>query len=50
MEENKATDTKKENYRKLSLLNNVLHNKKVLIVDDDVRNIYSLTKSLEVLK
>lgn len=50
MEENKAADTKKENYKKLSLLNNILHNKKVLIVDDDVRNIYSLTKSLEVFK
>ena len=50
MEENRATDTKKENYKKLSLLNNILHNKKVLIVDDDVRNIYSLTKSLEAFK
>jgi len=50
MEQNRATDTKKENYKKLSLLNNILHNKKVLIVDDDVRNIYSLTKSLEAFK
>ncbi len=36
--------------KKASLLNNVLTNKKVLVVDDDVRNIYSLTKSLETLK
>ncbi len=31
-------------------LNDVLSNKTVLVVDDDVRNIYSLTKSLEALK
>lgn len=36
--------------KKLNLLNNILNGKKVLIVDDDVRNIYSLTKSLEVFK
>ncbi len=50
MEENKGTDAKKENYRKLNQLNNILLNKKVLIVDDDVRNIYSLTKALESFK
>lgn len=31
-------------------LNDVLSNKTVLVVDDDVRNIYSLTKALEALK
>ncbi len=36
--------------KKLSQLNDVLSGKTVLVVDDDVRNIYSLTKSLEVLK
>jgi len=50
VEENKGSEGKKEHYKKLSLLNNVLHNKTVLVVDDDVRNIYSLTKSLESLK
>ena len=50
MEENKGADNKKENYKKLNQLNNILHNKKVLIVDDDVRNIYSLTKALETFK
>lgn len=50
VEENKGGDTKKESYKKLNLLNNILHDKKVLIVDDDVRNIYSLTKALEVFK
>ncbi|WP_202390707.1 response regulator [Flavobacterium sp. Sd200] len=50
VEENKNGKTSKDNYKKLSLLNNVLYGKTVLIVDDDVRNIYSLTKSLEALK
>ena len=50
MEENKGADDKKENYKKLNQLNNILLNKKVLIVDDDVRNIYSLTKALEAFK
>jgi len=50
VEENRGGDSKKESYKKLNLLNNILHDKKVLIVDDDVRNIYSLTKALEVFK
>jgi CheY-like chemotaxis protein len=35
-------------YRRLGALNEVLSNKKVLVVDDDVRNIFSLTKALEL--
>jgi signal transduction histidine kinase/DNA-binding response OmpR family regulator/CHASE3 domain sensor protein len=50
VEENKKGTAKKDTYKKLSLLNNVLSDKTVLVVDDDVRNIYSLTKALEVLK
>jgi CheY-like chemotaxis protein len=50
VEENKNTSGKNESYKKLNLLNNVLADKTVLIVDDDVRNIYSLTKALEAFK
>ncbi|GAA3768348.1 response regulator [Flavobacterium ginsengiterrae] len=50
VEEKKEGNDKKEGYKKLNLLNNILHDKKVLIVDDDVRNIYSLTKALEAFK
>jgi signal transduction histidine kinase/CheY-like chemotaxis protein/CHASE3 domain sensor protein len=50
VEENKGPNGKKDSYKKLNLLNNILLDKKVLIVDDDVRNIYSLTKALEVFK
>ena len=32
------------------MLNNILKDKTVLVVDDDVRNIYSLTKALEVFE
>lgn len=39
--------TKKQNSEKLGGLYEVLHNKTVLIADDDVRNIFSLTKALE---
>lgn len=46
MEENKSTTAPK----KRNLLNNILSDKTVLVVDDDVRNIYSLTKALEALK
>jgi len=38
-----ATDT----HKKLGALSQVLKNKTVLIADDDIRNIFSLTKSLE---
>ena len=50
VEEKKDPKDKKESHKKLNLLNNILFEKKVLIVDDDVRNIYSLTKALEVFK
>ncbi len=48
MEENKKGGKNKQ-ARKQNMLNNVLNGKTVLIVDDDVRNIYSLTKALELL-
>jgi CheY-like chemotaxis protein len=50
VEESKMANGKKDNPKKANLLNNILSNKTVLVVDDDVRNIYSLTKALEVLK
>lgn len=50
VEDKKDPKDKKESHKKLNLPNNILHEKKVLIVDDDVRNIYSLTKALEVFK
>jgi len=37
-------------FRKLGAMDQVLYNKTVLIVDDDVRNIFSITKALEGLK
>jgi signal transduction histidine kinase/DNA-binding response OmpR family regulator/CHASE3 domain sensor protein len=46
--EEKATDIpKKTNSERLGGLYEVLNNKTVLIADDDVRNIFSLTKALE---
>ena len=50
VEENKQKGTNNDAVRKLNLLNNILNGKTVLVVDDDVRNIYSLTKALETLK
>ena len=46
IEENNQTQ-KKNNYQQLGALDEVLRNKKILITDDDVRNIFSLTKALE---
>ena len=48
VEENKKGG-RNSSVRKQNMLNNILSGKTVLIVDDDVRNIYSLTKALEVL-
>ena len=49
VEENKKGNGRKSN-NKLNSLNDILNEKTVLVVDDDVRNIYSLTKALEALK
>lgn len=49
VEENSVKKEKKS-YARLGMLNEVLKNKTVLIVDDDVRNIFSLSKSLEALQ
>jgi len=49
VEENKK-DAQNGKLKKFGLLNDVLKEKTVLIVDDDVRNIFSLTKALEVLR
>lgn len=49
VEENNPDKPKKAT-RRLSALESVLQNKTVLIADDDVRNIYSLTKALEAHK
>jgi signal transduction histidine kinase/DNA-binding response OmpR family regulator/CHASE3 domain sensor protein len=46
--EDKKTTGKRDTTKRQ--LDNVLKDKTVLIVDDDVRNIYSLTKALEVLQ
>jgi len=48
--EEKKDGKVKEVHKKLNSLNNILFEKKVLIVDDDVRNIYSLSKALEAFK
>lgn len=49
VEEKKENEEPAKQYKSLGLLQDVLKDKKVLIADDDVRNIYSLTKSLESL-
>lgn len=41
---------KQDGIKKRGLARNVLAGKNVLVVDDDVRNIYSLTKALEAVK
>ncbi|WP_026903470.1 response regulator [Pedobacter glucosidilyticus] len=45
--EEKKTDNQKKKTNTLGTLNEVLKGKTVLIADDDVRNIFSLTKALE---
>lgn len=43
----RSNEKKPTAYKKLGVLNDVLKNKTALIADDDVRNIYALTKALE---
>jgi CheY-like chemotaxis protein len=47
MEENSRKE-KPSGYKRLGVLNEVLAGKKILVTDDDVRNIFSLTKALEL--
>lgn len=49
VEENKKMSIKNGHHKKVNQ-NDILNGKTVLVVDDDVRNIYSLTKALEMLK
>ncbi|MBS1690321.1 MAG: response regulator, partial [Bacteroidetes bacterium] len=49
VEDNKANANKNGKQKKFGGLREVLKNKTVLIADDDVRNIFSLTKALETL-
>lgn len=46
-QEKKESGTAASSFKKLGRLTEVLKNKKVLIADDDVRNIFSLSKALE---
>lgn len=50
MESKDKKDESKSKYHKLGALNEVLKDKTVLIADDDMRNIFSLTKALESYK
>lgn len=50
VEENNNTAKNTNSLKKLGNMNLVLENKTVLVADDDVRNIFSLTKALEQLK
>jgi len=47
MEKNNKTEPQPPRYHKLGALDEVLKNKTVLVADDDMRNIFSLTKALE---
>ena len=47
MEENKQNKSQPAKYQNFGALSEVLDNKTILIVDDDIRNIFSLTKALE---
>jgi signal transduction histidine kinase/DNA-binding response OmpR family regulator/CHASE3 domain sensor protein len=48
--EEKKGGNAKANLKNLNMLQNILDKKQVLVVDDDVRNIFSLTKALEASK
>jgi len=48
VEEKKKPDA--SGNKKMNMLNEILNNKNVLVVDDDVRNIFSLSKALEAIK
>jgi signal transduction histidine kinase/DNA-binding response OmpR family regulator/CHASE3 domain sensor protein len=48
--EEKKSGNGKSNLKNLNMLQNILDKKQVLVVDDDVRNIFSLTKALEASK
>jgi len=50
MDERQSVSGSDNRQRKLGGLNEVLNNKTVLVADDDVRNIFSLTRALENLK
>ncbi len=50
VEENGKPDLKDSTFRKLGGLTQILNDKTVLVADDDVRNIFSLSKSLENYK
>ncbi|SEJ32400.1 Signal transduction histidine kinase [Dyadobacter koreensis] len=50
VEESKKPSVRDGDFKKLGALEQILKNKTVLIADDDVRNIFSLTKSLENYK
>jgi len=47
VEEGNQTEKQAGKYRKLGVLSEVLSHKTILIADDDVRNIFSLSKALE---
>jgi signal transduction histidine kinase/CheY-like chemotaxis protein/CHASE3 domain sensor protein len=50
VDENKKSSGTQTNKKKLGALSQILTNKTVLIADDDVRNIFSLSKALENYK
>lgn len=50
MEKHDTPQPSNGKYAKLGAMDEVLHNKTVLIADDDMRNIFSLTKALEKYK
>ncbi|MDQ1088712.1 response regulator [Siphonobacter sp. SORGH_AS_1065] len=47
VEDNKQSEKKEGRYKKLGELSQILKGKNVLVADDDIRNIFSLSKALE---